>query len=222
MQDAHGPRTLRDAALRFFRHASPRFLCAVVFSCLAARIALGDWSVWDGAVVAGILVYWPVQEWLIHLLILHSRPFSILGRTIDPAVPRKHRAHHRDPWNLEILFIPVQGFATAIALSLLLWIGLMPRLGLAFTGLSFSFALALRYEWIHFLIHSPYRPRSRHYERLWRNHRLHHTRNEHYWYGVTMLGGDRLFRTAPRPGEVEASATCMALERAGDGRAAGL
>ena len=37
---------------------------------------------------------------------------------------------------------------------------------------------------------------------LWRNHRLHHCKNEHYWFGVTMLSGDRLLGTAPAVADV--------------------
>ncbi|MDX2168661.1 MAG: fatty acid hydroxylase family protein, partial [Deltaproteobacteria bacterium] len=49
------------------------------------------------------------------------------------------------------------------------------------------------------------------YQRLWRNHRLHHFKNEHYWFGVTMLSGDRLLRTAPAVKDVETSPTARNL-----------
>ena len=53
------------------------------------------------------------------------------------------------------------------------------------------------YEWVHLLVHSKYRPTSRYYAHLDRNHRLHHFRNERYWLGVTVDVGDRLARTLP-------------------------
>jgi sterol desaturase/sphingolipid hydroxylase (fatty acid hydroxylase superfamily) len=74
------------------------------------------------------------------------------------------------------------------------------------------FSLALNYEWVHFLIHTAYVPRTRFYRRLWRNHRLHHYKNEHYWYGVTMLSGDRLLQTLPIA-DVPRSETCRMLAR---------
>ena len=73
--------------------------------------------------------------------------------------------------------------------------------------LAVYFVLALHYEWIHFLIHTRYPPRSARYRRLWRNHLLHHFKNEHYWYGVTRLGGDRVFGTAADPDRVPTSST---------------
>ena len=53
------------------------------------------------------------------------------------------------------------------------------------------------YEWVHLLVHTRYRPRSRYYRRLARNHRLHHFRDERSWLGVTSNLGDRLLRTYP-------------------------
>jgi sterol desaturase/sphingolipid hydroxylase (fatty acid hydroxylase superfamily) len=53
------------------------------------------------------------------------------------------------------------------------------------------------YEWTHLLVHTAYRPRTRYYARLDRNHRRHHYRNEHYWLGVTSNLGDRIMRTLP-------------------------
>ncbi len=212
MSASNAPQTLPEAARTFFRYPSPRFLTGLVGMLVAARVVLGDWSVWDAVVAAGLLAFWPVQEWLIHVFILHARPIRLGGRTFDHIAARKHRAHHGDPGNLEILFIPVQGFVVGIPFLLVFWIGLTPAVALAFSGLAIYFVLTLHYEWIHFLIHSRYRPRTRYYERRWRNHLLHHFKNEHYWYGVTALGGDRLFRTSPAASEVEISPTCRGME----------
>ena len=69
------------------------------------------------------------------------------------------------------------------------------------------------YEWTHYLVHSDYRPRSRWYRSVWRNHRLHHYKNEHYWFTVTSAGtADRLFGTYPAdPAAVRPSPTVKAL-----------
>jgi len=60
---------------------------------------------------------------------------------------------------------------------------------------------------VHLLVHTRYRPRTALYRRLWRNHRLHHFKNERLWFGVTMLGGDRLLGTAADPAAVSARAS---------------
>jgi hypothetical protein len=211
MRTSESPTTLAEAFRRFFDFLSPRVVAVACAITVPVRLALGDWTGRDAAIVLGLVAFWPLQEWLIHVFILHYRPVTVLGGTVDFAVPRSHRRHHRDPWNIDILFIPSHVFLYAIPLQLALWIGLAPTLPLAFTGLATFFVLTLHYEWVHYLAHTRYRPKSWLYDRLWRNHRLHHCKNEHYWFGVTMLSGDRLMRTAPALDDVPTSRTCRTL-----------
>jgi fatty acid hydroxylase family protein len=208
------PRTIAEALPVFLRHGSPRLLLACLAIALTARVAVGAFSLRDLLPLVGLALYWPVQEWLIHVFILHAKPKRILGRTIDFRVPRKHRAHHREPWRLELLFIPMHSFAYSIPILLALWWLVTPTLALALTGITAHFALALHYEWVHFLVHTRVQPRTGYYQRLWKNHRRHHFKNEHYWFGVTMLGGDRLLRTAPDLASVATSPTARTLESA--------
>lgn len=206
-----GPRTLREALAEFVRHGSPRVLGACVVASVAARIAVAQGSAWDLVPVAGLLVYWPIQEWLIHVFILHAKPKRILGRSIDFRVPRKHRAHHQEPWRLDLLFIPMHSFVYSIPILVGVWWLITPSLPLALTGIAAHFVLALHYEWVHFLVHTRVQPRTAFYRRLWKNHRRHHFKNEHYWFGVTMLGGDRLLGTAPALADVPTSPTARTL-----------
>jgi hypothetical protein len=47
---------------------------------------------------------------------------------------------------------------------------------------------------------------------VWRNHRLHHYKNEHYWFTVTTTAtADRLFGTYSDPATVETSPTAKDL-----------
>jgi hypothetical protein len=205
------PLTLGHVARIFVRYPSPRILLTATATCIVARLLIGEWRAADAAIVAAILAAWPLIEWLIHVFILHYKPATIFGHTFDFPVPRSHRAHHRDPDALALVFIPTHVFAYAVPLQLVLWFGLLPTAGLALTGLAFYFAMALKYEWFHYLIHTRYRPRSRYYERRWRNHRLHHYKNEHCWFGVSTIGGDRLLGTAPSFQSVPTSPTCRTL-----------
>jgi hypothetical protein len=74
-----------------------------------------------------------------------------------------------------------------------------------------AYAMLFVYEWTHFLIHSTYRPRHRIYRYVWRAHRNHHFRNEHYWFGVTMHLADHVLGTFPERSAVEVSATVRTL-----------
>lgn len=205
------PRTWREFAAVFWRHNSPRVLLLAFAAAVACRVAVGGLSAWDAAPIAGLLLFWPIQEWLIHVFILHRKPVVWRGRTVDFRVPRKHRAHHADPWRLDLVFIPVHSFAYSLPILVGLWFSLMPTTALALTGICAHLALSLHYEWVHCLCHTRVTPRLTYYQRLVKNHRRHHFKNEHYWYGVTMLGGDRLLRTAPEPGAVPTSPTARTL-----------
>jgi sterol desaturase/sphingolipid hydroxylase (fatty acid hydroxylase superfamily) len=205
------PGTLAEAVAEFYRHGSPRLLTGLALGAVVARPFAGGVSGWDLGLPLLIVALWPLQEWLIHVFILHYRPRRLLGRTLDFEVPRLHRAHHREPWQLGLIFIPIHVFlyVPLVLLGVFLWAGGL--VGFALSGVAVYFALSLHYEWVHFLIHTRVKPESRYYQRLWRNHRLHHFKNEHYWYGVTMLGGDRWFGTAPPRDSVPTSPTARDL-----------
>jgi hypothetical protein len=205
------PLTLGRAAAAFWRHPSPLLLVTVLLSALAARVLVGGWRWSDALTPLVMLAVFPFFEWVVHVCVLHWRPLRVAGVRIDPLLARKHREHHADPRDLPLVFIPW---------PVLLWllpavtaIGLLafPRLGLGLTFLTVLAALGLGYEWTHYLIHSDYRPRSGPYRAIWRNHRLHHYKNEHYWFTVTTSAtADRLLGTCPDPARVASSPTVRA------------
>jgi hypothetical protein len=206
-----GNPTLPQSVLAFSRHWSPRVLVVGFAIELVLRLLVGGLSPWDLAVVAGFIAWQPLQEWLIHVYILHWRPRRILGVWIDPMLARVHRAHHVDPWDEPTLFIPLSTIAFSFFANLGLLFWLMPTTGLALTGLLSITGVGIFYEWIHFLVHTAYRPRSKWYRKVWKYHRLHHFKNENYWMGVTMHQGDWLFGTMPPPRSVETSPTARDL-----------
>lgn len=190
---------------------SVRLIAVFLLATIALRLALGRWSWADLIAPVVILAIEPFTEWLIHVFLLHFRPKTVLGRKLDPLVARKHRAHHQAPRDLELVLVPTQVLAIGLPViaALVLLIGrLRPA---SITGLACGFAMLLTYEWTHFLIHSKYRPRRSYYRSIWRHHRNHHFRNEHYWFGVTIDLGDRVLRTAPARDAVAVSPTAKDL-----------
>ncbi len=211
--------TLADAFGEFLKHPSPWLLGATLVAVLTARIAVGDWQLSDAVVPVVMLALFPFFEWIIHVFILHWRPKRVGRFTIDPLLAREHRAHHVDPRSIPLIFIPWKSLVSWV-LPLTLVVGLLafPQLGMGLTYLVCIAVLGLAYEWTHYLIHSDYKPRSRWYRSVWRNHRLHHYKNEHYWFTVTSAGtADRLFGTYPDPATVQSSKTVKRLH-ALDGR----
>ena len=203
--------TLSGAFADFARHRSPRVLLPLSALALTARVALGGWKRRDLGIAAAILGAEPFTEWLIHVFVLHFRPRTVRGRLVDPLVARKHRAHHLDPRDAALIFVPMPVLAVALPAAVAGWLIGERNVRRALTGVATSYAMLTTYEWTHFLIHSPYRPRHMMYRRIWRSHRLHHFRNEHYWFGVTTNLGDRVLRTFPERDEVPRSDTARTL-----------
>jgi sterol desaturase/sphingolipid hydroxylase (fatty acid hydroxylase superfamily) len=215
-----GTVSLGDCARVFVRQPSPPYLLGAILVAVALRIPQGNWSWRDPVIAAGLVVATPFVEWLIHVYLLHSPPFKLFGRRMEIVSAREHRAHHEDPGVLSGVLLPVGAvivFAlmiAAVAYALSFPIALVlgdDRLAGATTGLVVAYAILAGYEWTHFLIHTPYRPKRRYFKAIWRNHRLHHFKNERYWFGVTSTVGDRVIGTAPDQRDVERSATARSL-----------
>ena len=149
---------------------------------------------------------------LIHVFILHWRPRRVGTLTIDPLLAREHRRHHLDPRDIPLIFIPWKALLWVLPLGVAIALLAFPRLGLGLTYLVFITVLGLGYEWTHYLIHSEYKPKTRVYRAIWRNHRQHHYKNEHYWYTVTSSGtADRVLGTYPHPATTPNSPTAKNL-----------
>jgi sterol desaturase/sphingolipid hydroxylase (fatty acid hydroxylase superfamily) len=204
------PLTLHAAARVFFWQRSAQVITAVFAVTVAARIAEAHWSWWDLLAPGIVLAVQPFTEWNIHVRLLHFKPVTFRGRKVDPLVSRKHRAHHADPKDLGLVFIPMPALLLLIGA---LAVGFLAPLGLSrgLSALVGAYAMLFTYEWTHYLIHSPYRPRHRIYRYMWRAHRNHHFRNEHYWFGVTMHLADHVLGTFPDKTEVEVSPTARTL-----------
>jgi Fatty acid hydroxylase len=204
--------SLGTAWLGFWRHPSPWIIGGMLAGTLTARLLVGDWRWSDAWLPVLMVATFPFYEWLVHVCILHWRPRRIGRVRIDPLLARKHRAHHRDPRVVPLVFIPWQALIWVVIGNLAIGLFAFPRTGLGLTFLVVTGLLGLAYEWTHYLIHSDYRPRGKVYRAVWRNHRLHHYKNEHYWFTVTSAGtADRVLGTHPDPERVPTSPTVRDL-----------
>ena len=192
-------------------HTSPRVLVPLSAAAVLARIKLGRFGWRDLGIAVGILGAEPFTEWLIHVFVLHLEPKTVAGRTFDPLVAREHRAHHKDPKDEALIFVPLPVLKVALPAGAAGWLIGERNIRPALTGIGTSYVMLTIYEWTHFLIHSSYRPRRALYRRIWRAHRLHHYRNEHYWFGVTTNFGDRVLGTFPKRDSVPRSDTARTL-----------
>lgn len=211
--------TLADAAREFRRHPSPWLIGGTLVAATCARVAVGDWRPTDALVPVAMIAVFPFVEWVVHVAILHWRPRRIGALRLDPLLARKHREHHVDPRVVPLIFIPWQALLWVLPVAVAVAVLAFPRLGMGLTFLGFLTVLGLAYEWCHYLIHSDYKPRTAAYRAIWRNHRRHHFKNEHYWFTVTSTGtADRVLGTYPDPAAVATSPTAKNLHAATTGR----
>lgn len=204
--------TLPDAVQEFLRHPSPWLIGATLVAAVTARILVGDWQYTDALVPVAMLAVFPFFEWVVHVFILHWRPKRVGRLTLDPLLAREHRAHHVDPRNIPLIFIPWKALGWVLPGAVAIAVFGFPRIGLGLTFLTFLTVLGLAYEWTHYLIHTDYKPKTAVYKSVWRNHRNHHYKNEHYWFTVTSAGtADRVLGTYPDPSTVPTSPTAKNL-----------
>jgi hypothetical protein len=204
--------TLADAAREFLRHPTPWLLAGALLAAVVARAVVGDWQWSDAMLPFVVLAAFPFVEWVIHVVVLHWKPRRIAGFTLDPILARKHREHHVDPRIVKLIFIPLQSLLGALASALIVAFVFISRTGLGLTFLVVTFTIGLVYEWTHYLVHTDYKAKTALYRKIWRNHRLHHFKNEHYWFGVSTPGtADRVLGTYPDPQSVPASPTAKNL-----------
>lgn len=211
----------KRATLRMFAASgSARVLAVAAVVLVAARVAFdGAPGRADLLAVAVTLAITGPVEWIIHRFLLHAPPDAWASRVLGTGTG--HRRHHLDPpdvdwlllrWVDAAVFVTAFGLVTAGWSVPLMWLTGAPIVAGFLSAWACAALGLLHYEWVHLLVHTRYRPRTRYYRGLARHHRLHHFRNERYWLGVTSNTGDRLLRTLPREtGDVPLSDTARTL-----------
>lgn len=212
--------TLGACWREFITHFSPRAVLVAIALALAARLYVGGFSWRDLVAPLALVAAQPFVEWVIHKYLLHLPPIQLFGRPVELYGSIQHRNHHLAPSDLDrVLLKPIEvvSFIVQIAVAMVVLTLAVsgplggPVAGPALTGIVFAYLGLFRYEWSHFLIHTPYVPRTRWYRAIWRNHRLHHFKHEGYWMGVSSNLGDRLLGTNPDQRSVPKSPTARTL-----------
>jgi Fatty acid hydroxylase superfamily len=213
--------SLGGARREFLRKQSPWAIGAGILVLAVVRLLAGDVTWRDAVAVAGMVAVYPFGEWAIHVFVLHAKPLRMGRRKVDTMAAQAHRAHHQEPndlnmvalywWQAAFLMLVAVPFTIGLGAVIVTVIAGPVPLGALISAALAGYCMIFLYEWVHFLIHTAYRPRSAAYKAIWKNHRLHHFKNEHFWHGVTNNLSDRVLGTNPDQREVRKSETARTL-----------
>ena len=194
--------------LTFFRHGSNVAL-ALTLGALVLTLGLGGQLGAQAGWLAVGLAMFPFYEYVFHRFLLHAKPAKLpWAYRIQRAT---HYDHHEDTNRLDRLFTPIWAFFPLVAAQGGLYLALGIGWPTAAALLSGNLLGYVYYEWVHYIAHVPYAPRTAWGRAMKKYHLWHHHKNEHHWFGVTTPWVDRLFGTYAAVEAVPQSASARRL-----------
>ena len=195
--------------LTFVRHGSNAVLLAGVAAIAVIFAMHGLAFAWAGAVLGAVLFF--ASEYSTHRFLFHARPSK--AQWLLKLQHRLHYDHHIDPPKLDLLFLPLW-FVIPTALAYFgIYLAITRNLSLAMSLLFGSILALAFYEWVHYVAHIPFVPKTPMGRYMKKYHLWHHFKNEHLWYGVTNPSMDHLMRTYRAVDSVERSTTVREIWR---------
>jgi sterol desaturase/sphingolipid hydroxylase (fatty acid hydroxylase superfamily) len=138
---------------------------------------------------AGGMFFWTLFEYVAHRFIFHWVAENERARKIVYVL---HGNHHHYPRDRERLFMPpVPSLIIASLIFGLVFLVIQTAAFMFFPGFILGY---LMYGTMHYAIHA-WNPPFKWMKPLWRNHHLHHYKNEHMGFGVSSTLWDHVFGT---------------------------
>jgi sterol desaturase/sphingolipid hydroxylase (fatty acid hydroxylase superfamily) len=190
----------------FLRHGSNGVLIGAIALVLALR-AFGWFALPPLWVIFGALLFY-LSEYTFHRYAFHAKPSS--WAWLRRMQHRLHYDHHAEPNRLDLLFLPLWFLLPIVAFNgaLVSLIFGAPRVPAILLGMMLG---VLHYEWVHYVAHVPYAPRTRFGRWMKQYHLRHHFISEKLWFGVSNPSLDLLYGTYRSPKDVEKSGTVRKL-----------
>lgn len=138
--------------------------------------------------LSGVL-FWTLFEYFIHRFVFHWEARSATAKKI---VYTFHGCHHQYPRDTTRLFMPpLPSIIISGTIFCLMYLLMRQNAFMFFPGFLLGYLL---YGSIHYAIHA-WNPPFKWMKPHWRNHQLHHYKNEHMGYGVSSTLWDHIFGT---------------------------
>ncbi|HET7888212.1 MAG TPA: sterol desaturase family protein, partial [Bradyrhizobium sp.] len=166
--------------LVFLRHGSiAALLIAVAVEVVA--VLLGRITLMPTLVLLGALMFY-LSEYGMHRFAFHAPPLS--WPWLRKMQHRLHYDHHVEPSRLDLLFLPLWFLAPMLLLTALFVAAALGTRAVPSAMLGVMLAI-LHYEWVHYVAHIPYQPRTRIGRWVKQYHLRHHFISEKEWFGVS-------------------------------------
>lgn len=137
----------------------------------------------------GGMFSWSLTEYLLHRFAFHYHAESERGKKIHYLL---HGNHHEYPRDKKRLFMPAApSLIIASVFFLLMYVFLRQYTFAFFPGFMFGYLI---YGSMHYAIHA-WNPPFKWMKGLWRNHHLHHYKNDERGFGVSSTLWDHIFGT---------------------------
>jgi sterol desaturase/sphingolipid hydroxylase (fatty acid hydroxylase superfamily) len=151
------------------------------------NLGLDGWTLF--ALYVGGIFFWSFFEYLAHRYAFHWTADNVKAQKF---VYIMHGNHHHYPRDRQRLFMPpLPSIILAVTLFAVYYL-LLGRYSFAFfPGFMLGYLL---YASMHYAIHA-WNPPFKWMKPLWRNHHLHHYKNEHKGFGVSSTLWDHIFGT---------------------------
>jgi sterol desaturase/sphingolipid hydroxylase (fatty acid hydroxylase superfamily) len=138
---------------------------------------------------SGIL-FWTFFEYMIHRFVFHLITENPRTKRIAYIL---HGNHHEFPRDRTRLFMPpLPSIILASAVFLIMYLLMLENVYVFFPGFIFGYLL---YASMHYAIHA-WHPPFKWMKPIWRNHHLHHYKNDENGFGVSSHLWDKVFGTA--------------------------
>jgi len=133
--------------------------------------------------------FWTFFEYLMHRFAFHAIADSEKAQKFIYVM---HGNHHHFPRDKERLFMPpVPSLIISSVIFGIMYLAMKGNAFVFFSGFIFGYLL---YGSMHYAIHA-WNPPFKWMKPLWRNHHLHHYKDEHKVFGVSTTIWDRVFGT---------------------------
>lgn len=151
------------------------------------------WSLVDIIIVILFVFLKSIPEWFIHTYIMHANPLPLLGFRLKNPIYYMHLHHHKYPEDIEGLFFKGRSIFALLVITYLVFLPVSLHVTNIFV---FCFALGLLfYEVFHMFSHSAIEIPNKKLMSVVMNHRCHHQLSSRYYFGVSSILADRLFKT---------------------------